>query len=1622
MTGTAPAAHRRALPARHVVSILLLVVVASWISLSVPGAAQSGIDNNILWDALFSDSTELFCYPLEASSSDWVAVQLRTAAGDVEHAYLHAEGYANPVEMIRVADNDEVFDYYVAQLPPTSGTLRYYFEVRDGTAVAYVSRFGVHGSVPPANDQFVLPRDFETPDWAKGAVIYQIFPDRFYNGDPSNDIVSKEYVYDGAPVVEVDDWNAYPASSPYPAGSYDNRTREFYGGDLEGIIQKLDYLADLGVEGIYLNPVFLSPSNHKYDTQDYLHVDPHLGTIVNDGGAPLTDEEIAAGETISSKYLARVTDPANLEASDAKLVELINAAHSRGIRVILDGVFNHCGSWHYWMDTQHIYPDSPSEPGFIGGPGAYEEDASPFHDYFKWLGGTWPNNPEYEAWYGFRTLPKLNYEASSELQSTIYSAARHWIQQGADGWRLDVAAELGHSEWYNHLFWQGFRSEVRSANPESLIVAEFYGDPTAWLAPGNQWDSVMNYDAFMDPVSFFLTGMEKHSYRFDSSWYNNVRLFNDYIRGNTCRMPGQSLMVAMNQLSNHDHSRFMTRTNHVPGSIDGGEGYPERTYEEAGQGLRPGEYREAAIVQFTWPGMPTIYYGDEVGMVGWTDPDDRRTFPWDDLSNPWRQELLAFHRELVSLRKTYSALRTGATKTLLIDDARDVYAFGRFDNAAQIAVVINNSDTEQEVGIPVWQMGVPDGAQVSTVFWADRTAHATTGPSYTVSGGSITAAVPSKGGVVLATDAAPDVPLPQPGQDPTTTVIRVHYDTGFGNSIYIRGNAGGLSGAEGTAAQWTTGNVWELRLTVPAGQEFSFWPLVNDYPDLPAAGAPFTGHGGEVIDVYPNFHPQDPNTTVIRVHYDVGYGHKITIRGDDGDGPLDWSSGQDATWTRGNVWTWKTSGIPDRRVFQFKVLIDDSTWSDDPNFVAPGGSVIDVWPSFGTGGQRRETTFRVVYNAPDGSMMTVRGGDVNGSPVGRFSWQDGVPLTEVSPGLWALTTGTDEIPLNTWLYWKPLLNDEDWARATNYVLRGGMTVEIDPDINDRPVATFSWTITNPNAGRNVEVRFLDESTDGDGLDDITSWSWTFGDGTSSSERNPTHTYARSGWYNVTLTVRDTMGATSTLARHIKAGNLPPTARFSFTPEQPTTADEVSFKDESTDPEDAGEASDIVAWAWEFGDGATSSEQHPVHRYTRADTYTATLTVTDSAGNQHTAFREITVGNGKPTAAFTFTPSAPTVEDTVRFVDESTDPDGPDDVISWAWAFGDGTTSDERNPQHRYAANGAYDVSLTVTDSAGHQDTATKRVVVGNAAPRAEFVFAPSSPSVEDAVKFLDQSTDPDGPDDIKSWNWSFGDGATSTERHPSHKYQAKGTYQVTLVVRDSVGNEGSITKDLQVVNSPPQVSVLSPEAGAVWTGVQHVRWKAEDPDGEDLRITLEYRREGDDVWRLIARDEADDGDYAWDTSKLERGGRYRVRVTATDPDGATGTAESAEFTIAVVTGAVACGPNPARDHVTFYFNLDSLVGATGGGMGSAVGDRTAGSPERDAGRQADGMAGRSAALYIYDIAGRLVYSADIPAGTTSHEWSLVDGRGAPLARGLYIYALVSDDGKVLATGRIVIVR
>ena len=556
-------------------------------------------------ESFFSDGTDQYLSPSEPNAGDEVKIRFRTAQANADCVYLCIGGERINMTLMK---RTEMFDYYEAVYRLGEQAVQYYFEIINKFEYCYYSKLGTSNE-PRMDYQFSLIPGFSTPDWAKGAVMYQIYTDRFYNGDKTNDVLTNEYVYIEGYTEKVEDWYKYPAAMG---------VREFYGGDLQGVLDKMDYLEKLGIQVIYFNPLFVSPSNHKYDIQDYDNIDPHIGKIVDDEG-----EVLPAGEksnTKAQKYISRVTKKVNLDASNELFAHLVEEAHKRGIRVIIDGVFNHCGSFNKWLDREEIYQGREDYAD-----GAYISKESPYHNFFTFFDDSeekWPHNGEYDGWWGFDTLPKLNYEGSKELEEYILGIGRKWVSPpyNADGWRLDVAADLGHSQEYNHEFWKKFRKAVKEANPEAIILAEHYGDPSSWLQ-GDQWDTVMNYDAFMDPVTWFLTGIEKHSDEKNESLMGNSTWFFETMKYNMAKFHHQSLMVAMNELSNHDHSRFLTRTNGMTGRTS------SMGPEMANHGVSKAVMKAAVVMQMTWPGAPTLYYGDEAGLCGWTDPDNRRTYP-----------------------------------------------------------------------------------------------------------------------------------------------------------------------------------------------------------------------------------------------------------------------------------------------------------------------------------------------------------------------------------------------------------------------------------------------------------------------------------------------------------------------------------------------------------------------------------------------------------------------------------------------------------------------------------------------------------------------------------------------------------------------------------------------------------------------------------------------------------------------------------------------------------------------------------------------------------------------------------------------------------------------------------
>lgn len=671
--------------------------------------------------ALFCDGTEGYVYPPEPKESELVTFRFRTAKDDVDRVGLVTS--ADTYVMEKECTQGE-FDYYTFETRLGEEPFRYCFEVQSGTEKYYYGRCGISREILEYYNFVVVP-GFSTPDWAKGAVMYQIFTDRFYNGDKSNDVETNEYYYIGDYSQRVTNWDKYPANMG---------VREFYGGDLQGVMDKLDYLQDLGVEVVYFNPLFVSPSNHKYDIQDYDYIDPHYGKIVDDGGEVLPNG--VTDNSQATKYKKRTTDLKNLEASNELFIKLVEELHRRGMKVILDGVFNHCGSFNKWMDRERIYEGEEDYE-----PGAYVSADSPYRSYFRFFKEgpeNWPYNGNYDGWWGHDTLPKLNYEDSVKLENYILYIGRKWVSPpyNVDGWRLDVAADLGRSNEYNHEFWQKFRRAVKDANPNALILAEHYGDPSDWLK-GDEWDTVMNYDAFMEPVTWFLTGLEKHSDEAREELLGNIDNFIGSMAHHMSNMLTPSLQVAMNELSNHDHSRFLTRTNHMVGRVE------HLGPEAANEYVNKAVMREAVVMQMTWVGAPTVYYGDEAGVCGFTDPDNRRTYPWGHED----QELIAFHKEAIRIHKEHPALKTGSLK--ILGGEENILSYARFKGHDRIIVVINNRSERAEVKVPVWEAEIPIKCRMKRLLYSYKDGYTTEYEEYLVEDGEVVANMGPHSALVL---------------------------------------------------------------------------------------------------------------------------------------------------------------------------------------------------------------------------------------------------------------------------------------------------------------------------------------------------------------------------------------------------------------------------------------------------------------------------------------------------------------------------------------------------------------------------------------------------------------------------------------------------------------------------------------------------------------------------------------------------------------------------------------------------------------------------------------------------------------------------------------------------------
>ncbi len=672
-------------------------------------------DGKIFTPAIEHKMKKPFIKPLKEDKS-LILFRVKTAKGDVEKVFL-VPFRKKEIEMKEGESKGDVV-FYEAKIRfrnPVSEKLRYAFKFVDGNKTLWLSSEGISEKKPSAKLMFLYDYKtlevFKTPAWAKNAVMYQIFPERFYNGDKSNDPDFHEkdlyfaFSKDGKPDSDyygrfMKDWNAI-----FHLGDEKNGKRffTFFGGDIVGVEKKLGYLKDLGITVIYFNPIFYAESNHKYDGADFFLVDPRF----------VLPRKIV-------KKLEKKGREALRKAAAERFSEFLKKAHKTGIRVIIDTAFNHTGNRHYAFRDSY----------FKGPKSKYYH----WYEWKQWIPDVYHNiapgkkvSDYYVCWWGFGSLPDLNYDVirtdggenpyffildpRSKEYAKIYSTIDsryprayrngkkiydrfikkygknifdrsfteferkagypnwdvvehildvgvYWAKLGVDGYRLDVPNEVPF--W----FWKLFRHAVKNVNPDFYLVGEIWADARKWIG-ADGFDAVMNYKYFKDPVMDFIGKGKGTAKRFKSS-----------LKG-MFYYPEEARYVMMNLLDSHDTPRYLTAIN----------GNLKRMHL-------------TALFQMTFVGIPHIYYGDEIAMEGGKDPDDRRTFYWSWKKVPYMRKTRNWYKKLIAIRKKYSALRTGKYRVVLTEGK--VFAFKRWDRKSELVVVINAGDKEVEEEVPAF--------------------------------------------------------------------------------------------------------------------------------------------------------------------------------------------------------------------------------------------------------------------------------------------------------------------------------------------------------------------------------------------------------------------------------------------------------------------------------------------------------------------------------------------------------------------------------------------------------------------------------------------------------------------------------------------------------------------------------------------------------------------------------------------------------------------------------------------------------------------------------------------------------------------------------------------------------
>lgn len=555
-----------------------------------------------------------------------VGIRLRAdVAAPISAVFLRTcpDGEQSVVQM-RPGPSDAVCRWWEVELPLRMLRTGYRFLIHSDAGALWYNAAGLQRAYPTDANDFKLLADYCAPSWLRDTVFYQIFPDRFADGDPVNNVRSGAYSYQGRPVV-ARRWGESP--------SRQHGAIEFFGGDLQGIGRRLDYLADLGVSAIYLNPIFVAPSNHKYDVEDYTRIDPHFG-------------------------------------GNQALAELRQALDAYGMRLILDIVPNHCGVTHPWFAAAQADPRAPSA------------------EFFTFL----RHPDDYQSWLGVKTLPKLDYR-SQTLRELMYAGPdaimRQWLRPPyrTDGWRIDVANMLGRQGPSNlgHKIGRGIRRAIKAEQPEAYLLGEHFFDGTPHLQ-GDELDATMNYQGFTFPVWHWLAGFDGEAA--GRPYADTYPLPTEDLAAQwtafRAAIPWQIAIQQFNLLGSHDTPRLRYI---VGGDLD--------------------KLRVAVALLFTYPGVPCIYYGDEIGLDGAGDPDCRRCMEWDETH--WDQDLRRAFQAFTRLRRGSPALRWGGFQLLYA--AGDTVAYQREAPEERLIVVARRGDDGLRE-LPVRQAGLQDGARM----------------------------------------------------------------------------------------------------------------------------------------------------------------------------------------------------------------------------------------------------------------------------------------------------------------------------------------------------------------------------------------------------------------------------------------------------------------------------------------------------------------------------------------------------------------------------------------------------------------------------------------------------------------------------------------------------------------------------------------------------------------------------------------------------------------------------------------------------------------------------------------------------------------------------------------------